>query len=82
MRVEDYLALDRDELHDELARMGFAQRAKFDAQLAMLCAVKSNETIKAKQLPAFTLSDGKILEPKYKMTCRESICRAPHKNVR
>ena len=81
MRLEEYLALDKAQLADELGRMGFAQRAKFDAKLAMLCALTTNTTTPRK-LPAFTRADGSIAEPKYQMTCRGSVCRAPHKNQR
>jgi hypothetical protein len=82
MKIEEYLALDRDQLHDELARMGISQRAKFDAKLAMLCALSAN-TIEPKKLPAFMLAGGKIVEPnKQQITCRASVCRAPHKNRR
>ena len=82
MKVEQYLALSKAQLADELGRMGLAQRAKFDAKLAMLCAL-SESTTTPKQLPAFTLANGKIIEPnKQKMTGRSSVCRAPHKNVR
>jgi hypothetical protein len=42
----------------------------------------ARNVVKVRALPAFTLSDGKILEPKYKMTGKTSICRAPHKNRR
>ena len=82
MKVEEYLALSKDQLRDELTRMGSSQRAKFDAKLAMLCALNTN-TIEPRKLPAFTLANGKIIEPdKPKMTGRSSVCRAPHKNVR
>lgn len=82
MKIQEYLALDREQLHAELARMGRSQRAKFDAQLAMLCALQAN-TIEARKLPAYMIAGGKTIAfEKQQMTCRASVCRAPHKNRR
>ena len=82
MKIQEYLALDREQLHDELARMGRAQRAKFDAQLAMFCALQTNTTTPT-VLPAFMIAGGKTIAfDKQTMSCRASICRAPHKNRR
>jgi len=57
---------------------------QYEAYLAKLEMARalSAATLKPKKLPAFTLRDGTILEPKYKMTGKTSVCRAPHKNRR
>jgi hypothetical protein len=69
MKIQEYLELSKDQLHDELARMGRDQRAKFDAKLAMLCALTTN-TIEPRKLPAFTLQR-KIIQPEKKtVKCR------------
>ena len=65
----------------EVEYMSDRQYAAHLAKLELERALKA-ATIKPRKLPAFKLSDGRILEPKYQMTCRGSVCRAPHKNRR
>jgi len=82
MKIQMYLALSKDQLRDELARMGLAQRARFDAELAMFCALREHAIVPT-VLPAFMIEGGKIVQPnKQVMTGRSSVCRAPHKNQR
>jgi hypothetical protein len=63
MKLEQYLALDREQLAVVLAN------PKRDHELAMLLtmrALKAN-TIEPRKLPAFTQADGKIVQPEKKI---------------
>ena len=61
MKLEEYLALDREQLAVVLSN---PQR---DHELAMLITAHSNRaTITPKKLPAFTLANGKIIQPERK----------------
>jgi hypothetical protein len=61
MKLEEYLALDRDQLAVVLAN------PKRDHELAMLLVAHSQRaTIEPKKLPAFKLASGKIVQPERK----------------